>query len=131
MKKLFAASFAAVLALALAACGGSATFSQFMGDAKVEIENLDGTVEGDFELPYTNVGLDIELTSGSIDIEVVDVMVTYNGEDEEVVPLDTIGDAQGLVSGDHASFTDDDGAFLLRITSNDKATGTITITEEG
>ena len=51
-------------------------------------------------------------------------------DDEDYVELGPIFEAKGLVSGDRKSFTDDDGIVRVRVTSNDKATGTITFAEE-
>ena len=119
------------LAAMLGACASSGTFEQTLGSAKAEIKELDGTVEGDFSLPYTNVGFDVELEQGSVDIEIYDLLVTYDADDnEEYSPLDVIYEAKGLSSGDHKSFTDDDGNIRVSITSSDKATGTITFVEE-
>ena len=119
----------AAMALSLTACSSQATFEQTPGNAKVELKELDGSVDSEFELPYTNIGFTTELESGSVDIEIVDLQEIGSDDDVDYVELDTIYEAEGVASGDSHSFIDDDGLFLVRITSGDKATGTITFSE--
>ena len=126
--KLIAPLICALLALVMSACNsGSSTYTQFFGDAKVEIENLNGSTQGDFELPYFDVAYSVELESGTIDIEVFDAIVSTTEDDfSEPTPLGSIHEATGLASGAQGSFVDDDGTIIVRITSSDGATGTIT-----
>ena len=120
----------AAIALSLAACSSQATFTQMLGDATVELKGLDGSAESEFDLPYTSVGFTAELESGTVDVEIVDLQQIGADDDADYVELDTIFEAKGVASGDHKSFTDDDGLFLVRVTSSDKATGKITFAEE-
>ena len=119
-----------VLAATLAGCSSGATFTQTLGSANADLKELDGTVESDFELPYGNITYSEELESGTVDIEIVDLQQIGVDDDADFVELDTIFEAKGVASGDHLSFSDDDGLILVRVSSGDKATGTITFVEE-
>lgn len=127
MKRLPVIAFSCALALgALAGCQSS--FTQVLGDATVELKELDGTTEGDFDLPYTNVAYEVELESGTVDLEILDV-VRASDDDDSPIPLDSIYEAKGLKSGESGTFTDDDGAIMVRLTSSDKATGKVSFKE--
>lgn len=119
-----------LLAPALTGCKTNATFTQVLGDAKAELTDLDGTVENDFELPYTDIAIDVELESGTVDIEIIDLAVFRDEDETDYMELDSIFEAKGLTTGDHKSFSDDDGTVRVRITSSDGATGTITFSED-
>ena len=126
MSKRFAALLVSVLcALMLVAC--STTITKSPNGGKVEFSELDDTVDSFFDFGFSDITMDIELESGSVDIEVVDVDVISH-EDEEYIELDTIYTASGLVSGDTITCSDDDGSFVLRVTGHD-ATGAVTIAE--
>ena len=129
-KSITAVLVVIAMALSLAACSSQATFEQMLGNAKVELSELDGSAEGDFDLPYTKIGFTAELESGTVDIEIVDLQQIGVDDDADFVELDTIFEAKGVASGDHLSFSDDDGLILVRVSSGDKATGTITFVEE-
>ena len=130
MRKLISLVACATCALALAGCSSQATFTEGFGSASAELNGLEGTVEKDFTLPYTDAVLDIELEKGTVDVEIVDVEIFENDDvTDNYVELDTICEEKGLASGDQVTFTDNDGEILLRITSNDGATGTLTFNE--
>ena len=131
-KSLVACALASTLCVfALAGCGGSGTtFSDVFGNTTVELNGLSGEVEGDFELTYTDVAIDVELEQGTVDIEIVDIIRTRNDEGpDDITPLDVIYEAQGVKDGDHLTFSDDDGDIMVRLTSSDGATGVLTFTE--
>lgn len=131
-KSLVACVLASTLCVfALVGCGGSGTtFSDVFGNTTVELNGLSGEVEGDFELSYTDVAIDVELEQGTVDIEIVDIIRTWNDEGpDDITPLDVIYEAQGLEDGDHVTFSDDDGNIMVRLTSSDGATGVLTFTE--
>ena len=131
MKKRFVGIIACgLLALALTGCENTATFTYMLGNASVDFKNFDGTSEGAFELPYFDVAYEVELESGTVDLEVLDAMVNKDSDGDVVdtVPLDTIYEAQGLTSGDSGTFSDDDGTIMVRVTGSDGATGTIRFT---
>lgn len=131
-KHLIACAVAGALAAcALVGCAGSGTtFSDVLGHTTVELSNLSGEVEGDFELTYTDVAIDVELEQGTVDVEIVDIIRTWNDDGpDDITPLDVIYEAQGVKDGDHVTFSDDDGNIMVRLTSSDGATGTLTFTE--
>lgn len=120
-----------LLAAALTGCKTNASYSQVLGDAKVELADLEGPADGDFELPYKNVAFDVELEKGTVDVEIINLAVFHNEDDtNDYMELDTIYEAKGLTSGDHCSFKDDDGLIRVRVTGADGATGTIIFSEE-
>ena len=131
-KSLVACVLASTLCVfALAGCGGSGTtVSDVLGNTTVELNGLSGEVEGDFELSYTDVAIDVELEQGTVDIEIVDIIRTWNDEGpDDITPLDVIYEAQGLEDGDHVTFSDDDGNIMVCLKSSDDATGVLTFTE--
>ena len=133
MKRPIAAALVgSLLALVLAGCTASATFTQIPGTTKAELNGLNGSAEVDWQLTYNDVAYEVELESGTVDLEVVEVVVFYNdvtdGYDYE--ELGTTYEAKGLAAGDRGSFTDTDGIFRLRLTSSDGATGTIWFSQE-
>ena len=129
MRKLLCFAAGAACVFALMGCSSQATFTEGLGSAYAELKGLEGTVEDDFSLPYTDAALDIELEKGTVDVEIVDIDVFESDDVDDYVELDTICEATGLKSGDRVTFTDDDGEILLRITSDDGATGTLTFNE--
>lgn len=128
----FALASGLAVALGLAGCSSQASFTQLLGNASVDLNGLNGTAESTFELAYTDIAFDVELESGTVDVEIHDV-VTFEDDDtnSDVVELDTIYEGKGLASGDRATLTDDDGAVLVRVTSSDGATGKITFSDAG
>lgn len=122
----------ALCVAALAGCsGGSTTFTNFPGEASVEVNGLTSSAEGDLELGYTDIAIDAELTEGTLDIEVYDIVRTFNdGGPDDITPLDVIYEQAGVSTGDHLTFSDDDGDILIRVTSSDGATGKLAITED-
>ena len=131
-KRIFAALSCGMLALALSACKTSASFEQFFGSAKAELNELNGSAENGFELPYSDIAIDVELESGTVDIEIDDAMITYDedGNQEDYINMGPIFNAEGVTSGERVTFTDDDGIIILRVTSNDGATGTLTFAQQ-
>ena len=126
MNKRLAVILSGVLcALALAACSSSITMGPSGG--KAEFSELDDTIECFCECNFTDIAMDVELESGSVDIEIVDVDVLSH-EDDEYAELGPIFTTEGLVSGDSVTCSDNDGSFVIRITGHD-ATGTVTIAE--
>ena len=124
-KRLAVLLSSALCALALVACSSSITMGPSGG--KAEFSELDDTIECFCECNFTDIAMDVELESGSVDIEIVDVDVISHEEDEyaELGPTFT---AEGLVSGESVSCSDNDGSFVIRITGHG-ATGTVTIAE--
>jgi len=129
MKKL--AILAAAVAIAIAAltgCGSSeVSFSWTPDEAKATMNGLEGEAEGRYDLAWQDMEFDVQLESGSVDVQVVDVLL----EDEDAVPTEygTLYEGAKLTSGDRGSFSDPDGSFILRITGHD-ATGVITIKQK-
>lgn len=124
-KRILALLSCLLCALALAACSSSITMGPNGG--KAEFSELDDTIECFCECSFTDITMDVELESGSVDIEIVDVdVISY--EDDEYAELGPIFTAEGLASGDSVSCSDNDGSFVIRITGHG-ATGTVTIAE--
>lgn len=113
-------------ALGLNACTGT-TFTTWPGGGKVEFSDLNETTDDLLELSFSSIVMNVQLESGSVDIEVVDASV-FADDSNNYVELDTVFAAEGLVDGDTVSCQDDDGDVVVRITGHD-ATGTITLSE--
>lgn len=125
-KRIIALMSCLLCVLALAACAGT-SFTMGPRGGSAEFSELNDTAECFCELGYTDIVMDVELEAGSVDIEIVDVDVISH-EDDEYAELGTVYTAEGLVSGDSAAYSDNDGSFVIRITGHD-ATGTVTISE--
>jgi hypothetical protein len=129
MKRLAILAAAATIAMAaLTGCSSSeVSFSWDPNEAQATMNGLDGEAEGRYDLSWQDMEFDVQLESGSVDVQIVDVLL----EDESAVPTEygTLYEGTRLTNGDGGSFSDPDGSFILRITGHD-ATGVINIKQK-
>ena len=126
MKRLVTIALATALGLTvLAGCSSSeVSFTWSPGQAKATLNNLDGEAEGRYDLAWQDMEFEVQLEKGSVDIEIVDALLS----DESPVPdeFGTLYEGDRLVNGDSGTFSDPDGSFILRLEGHD-ATGVINI----
>ena len=129
MKRLAILAAAAVIAMAaLTGCGSSeVSFTYSPSEAKATLNGLEGEAESRYDLSWQDMEFDVQLESGSVDVQIVDVMLS----DENPIPdeFGTLYEGTRLTSGDTGSFSDPDGSFILRIVGHD-ATGVINIKQK-
>ena len=114
---------------ALVGCSGGSevSFSWSPTEANATLNGLEGEAESRYDLSWQDMEFDVQLESGTVDVQIIDVMLEY----ESTVPTEygTLYEGSRLGTGDGGSFSDPDGSFILRITGHD-ATGVINIKQK-
>ena len=126
MKKYAAILLAGMMALSLAACGGSEITSSPKGVTFIlkKLEKSD-LLETRAKFSFDDGLLKVDLESGTVDVEIVTI-IPDEGDDALYTELSTIYTGQGLKNGDEVEISDLRAEVVMRVTGESKG-GTVTL----